>query len=249
MTAESIKTRILARVRKLMKLANDAGATEGERDNAMRMAHATLAKYNLTLSQANAVDDEKRGLLRKEFLGKPWCITIAASIARLYFCEYFYQTVGGNAGPSQTAIHNFVGRESNAVTAAEIAQFVVIAVNQEANRYRRSIGGGYADYRAFAQGASLRIYERCEDIRRKAEKEGVAASSDVEELKELTGPGTALVIASLYKTEEEANEQALEAAGIKLRKGRSQSYDSTRRSHRVAGMEYGNKVSLNRQVK
>lgn len=46
------KERILSRVRKMLRLANDAGATEGKRDNAMRMAHATLAKYNLDIAQA-----------------------------------------------------------------------------------------------------------------------------------------------------------------------------------------------------
>ena len=47
------RNKILARVRKLLNLANNAAATEGERDNAMRMAHATLAKYNLSLAEAS----------------------------------------------------------------------------------------------------------------------------------------------------------------------------------------------------
>jgi hypothetical protein len=42
---------VLERVRKLLALGTNAGATEGERDNAMRMAHALLAKYNLDMAQ------------------------------------------------------------------------------------------------------------------------------------------------------------------------------------------------------
>ena len=52
MSYEEDKARALARVRKMLALANDAAATEGERENALRMAHATLAKYNLELAEA-----------------------------------------------------------------------------------------------------------------------------------------------------------------------------------------------------
>jgi hypothetical protein len=41
---------ILEKVKKLLALANDKGATEGERDNALRMAHGMLAKHNLDMS-------------------------------------------------------------------------------------------------------------------------------------------------------------------------------------------------------
>lgn len=40
-------SRILQRVRKMMALANDKAASDGERENAMRMAHATLASIVL----------------------------------------------------------------------------------------------------------------------------------------------------------------------------------------------------------
>jgi len=235
-----IQAKILARVRKLMKLASDAGATEGERDNAMRMAHATLAKYNLSMSQVGAGEsEEKRGQYSKEFLGKPWCISIAAAISRMYFCHYYYQGVGGNAGPSQKAIHVFIGRESNVITAQEMAQFIVESVNREAQRYQRGIGGTYADYRAFAQGAMIKIRQRCDDIVEKSKKEGVPDEAQ---------PGTALVLASLYQTEEDANKAYLKQLDIKLRDGRSQSFDMRKRAAMANGAVYGSQVSLNRQV-
>jgi hypothetical protein len=91
-TMDFDKAKILSRVRKLMALANDAGATEGERDNAIRMAHATLAKYNLSISEVEAsgkTTDEKRVIdndLRT--IAHPWIVTVMHGIAALYFCEY-----------------------------------------------------------------------------------------------------------------------------------------------------------------
>lgn len=242
--------KILARVRKMMRLANDAGATEGERDNAMRAVHATLAKYNLSLGQVEAGDPEaleKRERFSKLFLGKPWAIRIAHSIADMYFCKYFYATVGGNAGPTQKAMHTFVGRHSNVVTAQEMAQFVVESVNREAQRFQRSIGGAYGQYRAFAQGAAQRIQMRCMEIRRAAEKDGLKAEPEAPELQDKSA-GTALVVATLYKTEEDANKNWLEKQGVKLTNGRSESAAGDLYA-RAAGHAYGSKVSLHKQVK
>ena len=244
--------KILRRVRKMLKLAQDAGATEQERDTAMRHVQATLAKYNITMQQAEAAGEEaseKRGSQREAFLGKPWAIRISGAIARMCFCHYHYHTLGGNAGPTQKAMHVFVGLESNVATAREMSRFVVEAVNTEANRYRRSIGGGYADYRAFAQGAAEKIRLRCFKIEDDAKRNGVARHEDDDDkMRAASGVGTSLVLASLYKTEEQANKQWLEDQKITLGKGRSQTVDHSRGYAHRAGAEYGDKVSLHRQV-
>lgn len=241
MSSETPNQKVLSRIRKMLKLANDAGATEGERDNALRMVHNTLAKYNLSLAQAEAAGEdtgEKRGRLGKQFLGKPWCISIAGAIARMYFCHYFYQGLGGNAGPTQKANHVFVGKYSNATTAQEMAEFVVTAVNREAQRFQRNIGGRYSDYRAFAQGAMIKIQQRCADIIAQSKKQDMPDAA----------PGTALVLASLYKTEEDANQDYLKRQGVVLGSSRSQSFDETKRYAHAAGKAFGASVSLNNQV-
>lgn len=252
MTEQAPQAKILARVRKMMKLANDAGATEGERDTALRMVHSILAKYNLSLGQVEATNEaaqEARERLSQPFLGKPWAIQIAASIARMYFCHYYYQTLGGNAGPTQKANHVFVGRHSNVVTAQEMARFVVEAVNREAQRFQRSIGGKYGDYRAFAQGAAYKVRQRCLEIERAAKEEGLKAEVADDPSDVVTSSGTALVLASLYQTEADANKKWLEQAGVKLSAGRSQSIDGSKGYAHAAGIKYGSSVSLNRQVK
>jgi hypothetical protein len=243
--------KILRRVRKMLNLANDAGATEAERDTAMKHVHATLAKYNISMTQVEAGEaQEKRGQLSEAFLGKPWAIRISAAVARMCFCHYHYCTMGGNAGPTQKALHVFVGLDSNMTTAKEMARFVVESVNREAQRYQRSIGGGYADYRAFAQGAAERIRLRCFKIEDDAKRNGVAR--DVEDDTQMQAAAkssmTSLVLASVYKKEEDANKEWLEQHKIRLGKGRSQTVDKSRGYAHRAGAEYGDKVSLNRQV-
>lgn len=249
MTAQDVQDKVLRRVRKMMKLAQDAGATEGERDTAMRMVHSTLAKYNISMSQVGSGEatEEAREKLRQTFLGKPWAINIAGAIARMYFCRYFYQTLGGNAGPTQKALHTFIGRHSNVVTAEEMSRFVVESVNREAQRFQRQTGGRYADYRAFAQGAAAKIAQRCAQIQHEAEQEGLAATPADEE-DAATPAGTALVLANLYKTELEQNEAWMEQQGIKTSAGRTQTYDPTKVHARLAGIDYGAKVSLHTQV-
>jgi hypothetical protein len=243
--------KILRRVRKMLTLAQNAGATEEERDTAMRHVHATLAKYNISMTQVEAGDQEKRGQLSEAYLGKPWAVRISAAIARMCFCHYHYHTMGGNAGPTQKAMHVFVGLESNVTTAKEMARFVVESVNREAQRYQRNIKGGYADYRAFAQGAAERIRLRCFKIQDDASRNGVARddAEDDDAMKAAAKSSmTSLVLSSLYKTEEDANKQWLEERKITLGKGRSQTVDRSRGYAHRAGAEYGDKVSLNRQV-
>lgn len=238
MTNSAEQDKVLNRIRKMMKLANDAGATEGERDNAMRMIHATLAKHNLEMSDVEASDpaqQEKRERMRSLFLGKPWACQIANAIAHLYFCRYFREHIGGNAGPTQKCGHHFVGRHSNVVTAQEMAQWVVESVNREAQRFQRMMRTGYGEYRAFAQGAADRIMERCHQIRAESEKQ------------QANNNCTGLIVANLYRTELIANEQFLKDEGVRLKAGRSQS-EAEGALARAAGRSYGNSVSLNRQV-
>lgn len=42
--------KIINRVKKMMALANDPAASDGERENALRMSYAILAKYNLDMT-------------------------------------------------------------------------------------------------------------------------------------------------------------------------------------------------------
>ena len=229
--------KILNRVRKMMALANDAGASEGERDNALRMAHATLAKYNLSMSQAEATsgkDDGKR-VEDKDLTTSdmPWVIRTAAAVGKLYFCKYFYIRIRGKG----RAINCFVGREANVTTAREMAQYVIRSIQSEANRVQRERFEDGRWNRDFCKGAADRVYERCEEIRLNAER----ASQDAKT------PGTSLVLASVYKTEMAANDKWLADQGVKLGKAKGRERGAGWDAH-AAGRDFGGKVSLHNQV-
>jgi len=233
MNAED-QARILARVRKMMKLANDAGATEGERDNAMRMAHATLAKYNLDMAQIESEGGvnvgEERLRQEAEFYGRPWARTVVVAIAELFFCKYFYMP----HSDAKRIRHVFIGRKSNVTTTSEMARFVVESIQREASREQRARGESSVWRRSFCVGASRSVYRRAYEM--------IAAANRASE----ATPGTAIVLASVYSQEKKANEEFL--GDLTLRSGRSGKATGSARGAE-AGARYGNSVSLSPQVR
>lgn len=237
--------RVLQRVQKMLRLANDAGAAEGERDNAMRMAHALLAKYNLDLAQVEASADaqtaasaaatEPRVDHAAEFIGYPWARNICQSIGELFFCSYLYASTRSGAGKCR---HYFVGKTSNAVTAALVAEFVVKSVFREGARLQRANNEGTAFHRSFSWGAASKIRERVREL--KVDTKQVAAVTST--------PGTALVLASLYDTEAKANELFITQRWPKLRSGRGGKGADHHGAH-AQGRAYGATVSLSPQLK
>lgn len=236
--------RILARVQKCLNIAHCEGAAQEERDTAMRMAHAILAKHNLDLAQVGALEGqasmdamEPRVENKGVFGGWPWALQVCSSIASLFFCHYI---VVKNRRSTHFTTHCFIGRTSNAVTASTVAEFVVKSVYSEACRQMRAQREGYPYLRAFCWGAQQAIARRVRELR-----------VDPEQVKESTqrDPGTALVLASLYDTEAEANRRFIEQLYPHLRTMRSRTKGLTNAEAMQRGREFGNNVSLSPQLK
>lgn len=193
--------RIIERVRKMMNLANNAGATEGERDNALRMAHATMAKYNIEQAALEARGEavDPRGIRRVNFFGRPWARTVAAAMAELFFCEYLFN----EATVAKNTTHVFIGKQSNSATASELAKWFVDCIMREGKRSQRASGEGNKHYRSFAMGAALRLAMRVAELRRAKLAAPVA--------------GTAIVLASVYDSERAANSAVKQQAFPKVR--------------------------------
>lgn len=237
--------RVIARIRKMLTLANDAGATEGERDNAMRMAHATLAKYNLDLAEIDSSGGKKtagveeRHKLYTAFYGRPWARVVAQSVAELMFCKYLYI----KASVAKQTVHVFVGSHANSVSASILAEFLVTSIIREGKRRTREADAGNAWFRSFATGAAASIARRCISLRESANRGDPADPATP------GAPGTALVLAGVYEREAAANRAYVEQLNTR-NEGRP--HDFTRRTSSSAlaeGVEYGSTVSLNRQVK
>lgn len=180
--------KIVNRIRKMLALASDNAATEGERDNALRMAYSLMAKYNIDQSRIDAKQTlEQRLKMDVDGWSMLWSVHIHNAMAKLFFCKYLR---GGKINGTKLH-HIFVGKESNAITASYMATYVVNSVLKE--------GRGYgwhnlsSEMRSFGLGVVDRLYKRIAEIQ-KAEEQRPGAE-----------PGTALVLASIYKTEEQAN--------------------------------------------
>ena len=183
--------KLINRVKKMMALANDPGASDGERDNALRMSYAIMAKYNLEMSDVEGKPvgpQEARKQAKGEFYGRPWAVTLSAAVARLFFCKYYYTTLGKNQ-----ARHTFTGLESNSTTAEEVARVLVESVKKESNRQMRARGENATWRRSFATGAALKISDWVREL-----MSGTGAGKGM-------ATGTALVLVDLRKREETAN--------------------------------------------
>ena len=228
-----MEDKIINRIKKMLALANDAAAAEGERDNAMRMAYNLLAKHNLTMATVEGhTNEEKREQNAAQFYGRPWALVVASAVAELFFCKYFYM----RSRTRNQVHHYFVGKQSNSVTALEMTRYLVDSIKKEANQRMRAEGEGAAYRRSFSLGAANKIRQRVNELRAEATKPTGQAT------------GTSLVLASLYDTEREANLRFLKESGIRLRESRGRGKASVDADAYHNGQQFGGTLSLNRQV-
>lgn len=227
--------KIIERIKKMLALANDLAASEGERDNALRMAFNTMAKYNIDMARVeahNSKAQEPRIDFETASWSWLWAKQVNNEVARLFFCKYYYS---GKINGTQCH-HHFIGRESNAMTAAVMADYVVNSILKEGRKIGKQNTAPAT--RAFCIGALHSLSYRIDKLI--AEKE-----------RELQGDktaGTALVLASLYKSEGDANEAFLAEFVPDLResKGKGGAVKDAAAYH--AGADYGQKINLSTQV-
>jgi hypothetical protein len=128
MTAE-IDT-IARRVRKLLALAGDRGATSDEAASALSMAHALIARHNLEMAALEEETGAVGGKVEREvhtFQQSQWVRILAHGVARAHFCGSAY---------SGSKIW-FYGRPENIAVAVEITRWIVTQLKAEQARARR----------------------------------------------------------------------------------------------------------------
>lgn len=221
--------RIIDRIRKMLALANDLAATEGERDNALRMAYNTMAKYNIDIAsveQAGRKNDEPRIDFPKVSWSWTWAKSVNQIVAEMFFCKYYYfEKINGTQ-----ITHHFVGRESNAMTAAVMADYIVNSILKEGRAIYKS--NTSPAMRSFVTGAMHALSRRVDELI-KAKQQEFAAQ-----------PGTAIVLASLYDTEAALNElilpEDLRVVKSRVSKVQGDAYGK--------GREFGDNINLDLQV-
>jgi hypothetical protein len=130
-------------------------------------------------------------------------------------------------------MHHFVGKESNATTAALMASFIVTAIKREASKLYG--GDTTPGARAFGKGAAYKIFTRVSEMLATGEVEGLPQS-------------TALRVVGLHKQEQEENEAFIKGSGTELRPGRSGG-GSVDLAAFTKGESFGGEIGLNTQVK
>ena len=220
--------KVMDRVKKMLALGNCEGATEAERETALRMAYKILAKHNLSMSDLPA-DSIVEVRLRNEMTisADKWSRNVCQSVAKLFFCHYFFK----RTNTSGKDIHVFVGLQSNTVTAMNMSDFLVKAIKREARRLYKSPTS--PEGRSFCVGTMATIHERVEAM--------IADTTESE-------PGTAVAIINLHKSEQELNKKFLEDEGTSLKVATRRADNSLRYGAFMDGKDFGGKVSLNKQV-
>ena len=227
--------KILDRVQKMLALANDTRASEGERDNALRMAYNLLAKHNLTIEDVEARsrdNSDPRVNHPLDSWSQLWAKHIFNAMGKLFFCKYYF----GKKINATKCRHHFTGRTSNATTAAVMGEYLVTSILRECRKlYTHNLA---PESRAFATAAAYRICARVDELIKLKQEETAQEASD----------GRALVLADLYRTEADANALFLQETGIALKSGKARkARDMDPEAYRK-GHAYGDKVGLNVQV-
>lgn len=230
-----MEDKIINRIKKMMALAQDKAASDGERENALRMSYALMAKYNLEMSDVDGKPggpQETRKGHHGEFYARPWALSICGAIAKLFFCQYYRRATG-----KDRVTHTFTGKDSNAATALEISRVLIESIRREAGAQMRSRGENATWRRSFATGAALKIQERVNELSSgNAALEGVSSN-------------TALVLVGLRKSEELANRKFIEDQGVRLVARKSRARRSVDQSAYSSGRTFGSGLSLSASKK
>lgn len=164
--------KILVRVKKMMAIAADPRAHDGDRENALRMAHNILKKYNLDMADVSAVKDggrytpETRSQVVVELDGRDWARGLCSEMARMNFCGMMYTPKrvmkNGQWVLSKRFDYCFIGTKANAITASLFAKEFVESTYKEYSRLKKPKGRAYA--RSFAMGVWTILYQRITDM-------------------------------------------------------------------------------------
>ena len=219
--------KIINKVKKLISLGTNDGATDGERDNAIRMAHGLLAKHNLSMVDLEE-SIEERVKQFSEYSTVPWTGTAANAIAKLFFCYLYMENKPANEkGTGSKRKYFFIGKESNVITAILMADYIIKTIVKEQKK------NGYS--RSFCNGAAQKVAQRVLEIINSATiQDGESTCTD-------------LAIISIYKSEEQANKEFAEKTAGKLVAAKSRA-TANNASDYLAGNAYGNGISLNGQI-
>lgn len=221
-------TDIQDRIRKLLAVTKDRGATPAEMENAMTLASALMAKYNIEHIA------EKTEVVKKQYdwITDKWHAWILNAVSRINGVTFSYSDIDVK----------IYGRPENIDGTWQMFSWLVIQIERA---YKENLPKGLsqsirANYRkTFKQAAAARVYHRCEEIiAQMRTKDDVAMKA--------TG-SRALVVAQTNDQLLHEAKEYLEGLGLKFKKSRGRTKVSTGYGTR-AGVEAGDRIQIQRGV-
>ena len=157
--------RIIAKMKKLLAMSNSKG-NENEAMIAARQLHSLLIKHSMEVADLDE-EDESIGEKRVEHKDRPWKRTVGQSIARLYFCDFYYMK------GYKSSTYVFVGKEADRLFATGIFAIIITTIEREARKAsKEQYGKEVCSFvSSFWAGAMRRIVDRCGELIQMA-KEG-----------------------------------------------------------------------------
>jgi hypothetical protein len=224
--------RIIEKIQKTLRLAENAGATPAEAERAMSQVNKLLAKHNLSLADLATTQETIREDLIVEFQNTPAVRRIANAIAQLYFCEYLFF--------KGTNRHLFVGEQANVATTAGMVEFVLEIMSRGSKNaaktamFKTPSAAKTAYIHGFADAVVYRAFTLVEENRAHRGNS--------------TGTGTALVLADQYEKEKEANQALITEKYGKTKAGKARKRTKLDYDAYKDGYSDGTKVGLNTQL-
>jgi len=223
---------IINKIKKLLAMADqNGGASDTERETAMRQATALMNKHNIELAETEERPEQtgQDHILAGSSVWKAFVFNAAAS---LYGCKT-YRSTGRNG---QIYI---IGLDHNRQVTISMSQYLIKSIEREAKQYT---GSGRRFLNNFRKGAAIGITQQTKKIINERE---AAAQQAKQEAIRTTETGQAIVLADYYKNQIVLNNSFLRDQGVRLQSSRSSVTDHSGYS---AGKSYGSNVSLNGQI-
>lgn len=219
------------KIKKLLRLANNSGATEAEAANAMQMASALMLKHNISVDLS---EDGEIKIIRGETVvedcSETWHRVCATTVALLYSCRVIVMNGGG---------FEFVGRTDNIDDCNQTLPYIITQVEL---LYKMALPRGLsksarADFRkTFKMACASRCHRRAYEIMEQMRNDDAKAL-------EYTGSTALVVVKNIDAMRKEADEfmgtqKLRNLPAVRQRFG----------SGTLAGHRAGDNVQLNRRV-
>lgn len=219
---------IVNKIKSLLARASDAGASQAEAETCMAKAHGLLAKHNMSMGDLEKGEGADKELSEGHTWNQPWERLVWGAVAELYFCKFYFIPYG-----TSHVDYVLVGRESNRITAINVAQFVVETGKRLAREYAQdNYGNSVSLSNSFKKGFATAIHVKARKLKQDAIREGKQG-----------GTGTALMVLDVYKQTELENAELMPKR-LKTRKTKG----ATDGLAATAGVSAGSKVSLSPSI-